>query len=304
MLMWMMLELNTLTFIPLMQSTKSTTSVETSIKYLIPQTFASGLLMTSIILANTAMHSNMLATTALLLKLGSVPFHGWFPAVMQSINLTPGFTLMTWQKVAPLLLLTTPELCHPYTLMFSATLSALWGSIAGLNQTNLLSLMTFSSIAHLSWLLMGSLFNPLISLMYLILYSLTILPIFISMRSPLSTTHRTAMATTTYKQPDAALILWLLSLASLPPFAMFSAKLPIITLTTKLTVLPLIFLLLSTSISLYFYLSLSITFMFSFLSQSKLTIKPNDNKKPWEMTLMLLQLSTLPLNLVVLPMMQ
>nr|QDH07371.1 NADH dehydrogenase subunit 2 [Chamberlainia hainesiana] len=294
-MVWMMLELNSLTFIPLIQTNKSTSEVEASINYLTPQTFASGVLMASIMLAPLIQdYSKMLASTALLMKLGAAPLHAWFPSVMQSIGLAQGFILMTWQKLAPLMLLSVNQLSHTHAITMSATISAIWGSIAGLNQTNLLMLMTFSSITHLSWPLMALLMNPQISLLYLICYTLTILPIFMYLSSPISLTHHMITTLTTNKYSNISVIIHLLSLGGLPPLAMFSAKLPIITIMSTSMAPILAILLVGTGISLYFYLIIIITISLNTFKTPKTDITLSTT---WQMCFILLQLFIFSLTL-------
>nr|APA19192.1 NADH dehydrogenase subunit 2 [Parvasolenaia rivularis] len=296
-LVWMMLELNMLTFIPLMTSNNSTTETESSIKYLIPQMFASGLFMTSILMATVTPNSNILSTVALITKLGGAPLHAWFPTVMQSTNLNSSFILATWQKLAPTLLLTNPQLSHTPMMTFFAVVSALWGSLAGLNQTNLLKLMAFSSISHLGWLLIASMFNSVLPLIYLMSYSMSALPIFMHMQNPHIKTYNTTTLSPLNNYTQTSFIVSMLSLAGLPPLAMFLNKLPIIILMTSTTSLltPLIALIVSTMISLYFYLSLAI--MMTLNSTSKQTTKTtlSNMKSTMYAISMMFQCSALPL---------
>nr|QDH07397.1 NADH dehydrogenase subunit 2 [Microcondylaea bonellii] len=296
---WVMLELNMLAFIPLMHTNNSTLETEASIKYLIPQLFASSLFMAAILLMPMTPNSKMLTTAALIMKLGSVPLHTWFPIVMQSINLIPGFILTTWQKLAPILLLTTPNLAFTPMVILSAVMSAMWGSLAGLNQTNLLKLMAFSSINHLSWLLMASLFNPMIPLIYLVFYSASALPIFTYLQTPTIKTYNTTLLPPPNNFTQLTLITSMLSLASLPPLAMFLNKLPIIMLMVKANelIMPLMALLLSSAISLYFYLSLVIMLTLNFNTSPNPALQNplSTLKSTLYIISMTLQSSTLPL---------
>nr|YP_009346110.1 NADH dehydrogenase subunit 2 [Potamilus alatus]AMZ00189.1 NADH dehydrogenase subunit 2 [Potamilus alatus] len=260
---WLMMELNSLTFIPIIMDTHNITDTETSIKYLIPQTLGSSMFLTSAFLTYAKIQSSPLTSIALLLKLGSAPMHMWFPPVMYSINMTAGLILLTWQKVMPLLLLTNPQLSYPPIVIASAMMSALWGSIAGLNQTNLLILMSFSSINHLGWLLMSSTLNLILTINYLGAYILTITPIMLLMKKHMTKTHSMVMTSLmTDKHDQLILTLSLLSIAGMPPMAMFATKIPIITSillsTLKITIMPLI---LSAAISMHFYLALTVTLM-------------------------------------------
>nr|AUF70024.1 NADH dehydrogenase subunit 2 [Lampsilis siliquoidea] len=260
---WMMMELNTLSFIPIIMTTHNTTETETSIKYLIPQALSSNLFLVSSFLAHTSVPSSPLASIALLLKMGSAPIHMWFPTVMSSINPLAGFIMLTWQKLMPLSLLTIHELTYTPMVVTSAMMSALWGSIAGLNQTNLMTLMSFSSINHLGWLLMSSTLDLTLTINYLSAYTLTLTPIYLFTQMHMTKTHSKFMTSLTANNHyQLMLTLTLLSIGGMPPMAMFGAKLPImIAILTKSLAITLMPLILSTSISLYFYLSFTLTMM-------------------------------------------
>nr|QTA71734.1 NADH dehydrogenase subunit 2 [Rectidens sumatrensis] len=299
---WTMLELNMLSFIPLLSTSNSTPETEASIKYIIPQAFASSLFMTSTILMNLTPNFNILTTLALIMKLGGAPLHTWFPAVMQSTNLPASLILTTWQKLAPLLLMTTKELSFTPAITLSAITSAMWGSMAGLNQTNLLKLMAFSSINHLGWLMMASLFNPLTAGLYLLLYSLTVFPIFIILNYLNTKSYNMTILKFQTTQQWLTIILMMLSLAGLPPMPMFMMKLQVITLMiSKPMLIQLTIMLLGTTISLYFYLSLTISLM---LNQITSLTTPTTTKSPNSLlhtTLLILQLTATPIFLMSIP---
>nr|AMX22417.1 NADH dehydrogenase subunit 2 [Unio delphinus] len=271
---WMMMELNMLAFIPLVCLKKSTTEADISLKYLIPQSFASSLFMISIIMSTFSSHSKVLASVALLMKAGSVPMHAWFPTVMYSINMLAGFTLMTWQKIVPLFLLSVQQLSYTPLILASAIMSATWGSIAGLNQTNIISMLTFSSIAHLSWLIMASLLSVKTLSTYLMSYALTLLPIFISLSIYSMKMHKTIMSEMMEKYLQITLTLNFLSLAGMPPLAIFMNKIIIIYLMSKTAMtFILVFMLISSAISLYFYIIIAFTSMFDYSKPLSLSNK-------------------------------
>nr|QTA71682.1 NADH dehydrogenase subunit 2 [Physunio superbus] len=303
-LIWAMLELNMLSFIPIIHITDSNTEAETSVKYIIPQAFGSSLLMTSIILMTATQHSNFLGTLALTMKLGSAPFHSWFPPIMASANLFASFILATWQKLAPLLLLTSEQFAYSPLITTLSISSAIWGSVAGLNQTNLLKLLAFSSINHLGWLMMASLLNSLTQTLYLMFYSLSLLPAFLVMKTSNTKTYMitTVELSTNVKMP--ILTVSLLSLSGLPPMSMFMMKLPIIMMmASKSMSIQLLLMLMSATISLYFYLSLMMPL---WLNHSLKTRNPKYHSplpltKPIYIFLITTQLMALPTWLTFLP---
>nr|AGG20130.1 NADH dehydrogenase subunit 2 [Lamprotula tortuosa] len=296
---WMMMELNMLTFIPLVCLQKSNTEADTSIKYLIPQSFASSLFMVSIIMTTFNPYSNALASTALLMKAGSVPLHSWFPVVMHSINMMAGFILMTWQKIVPLFLLSIPQLSFTPFILTSAVMSALWGSVAGLNQTDIVSLLTFSSIAHLSWLILASSLSIKALFIYLMSYLLTLLPILLTMSTSNTKTHKAIMCGESEKYALIVFLLNISSLAGLPPLAMFSNKILIITLMNEMLAI-LALMLIGTAISLYFYMIVIFTAMLNMSKPLKFLHKDTLSKQLYTLSVVF-QLSVFPLMLYSLP---
>nr|AXO78617.1 NADH dehydrogenase subunit 2 [Sinanodonta woodiana]AXO78660.1 NADH dehydrogenase subunit 2 [Sinanodonta woodiana] len=292
---WMMMELNMMVFTPLICLLGSTNEADTSIKYLVPQSLASSLFLMSIIMTSYWPYSNVMASISLLMKAGSAPFHTWFPAVMYSINLMAGFLMMTWQKLIPLFMIMNTQLSYPPLILMSAAITSLWGSVAGLNQTNMMSLLTFSSIAHLSWLISASILNPNTFLFYFAIYTLTLLPIFLVMQIFNKKTHKAMLQSSVNIHPKMILTLNLLSLAGMPPFAMFSAKIPIIIMMTKS--LPILaVMLISTTISLCFYMTIIFSILLSTVYLMSDTIKNSMLKNSFALSVMF-QLSCLPLTL-------
>nr|ADD83042.1 NADH dehydrogenase subunit 2 [Baetis sp. PC-2010] len=177
---WVGLEVNLMSFIPLMLSRVVITSVESCVKYFLVQAFSSLLLLLSIL---THMQSAfnlwtqfsfpvMLLVVALLIKLGAAPFHYWFPSVSSGIGWYQNFVLMTFQKVGPLVLLYYVWGLVPLTILLVMG-SAFVGSVGGLNQSSMRKLMAYSSINHLGWLLVACYFGLKFMFTYFLIYLFT-----------------------------------------------------------------------------------------------------------------------------------
>nr|WDR45084.1 NADH dehydrogenase subunit 2 [Sabethes quasicyaneus] len=176
---WMGLEINLLSFIPLMnEGKKNLMTSESSLKYFLIQAFASSILLFSIILNMLMFNNNwmmlnnfneLLMLSTLLLKSGAAPFHFWFPNVMEGLNWMNSLILMTWQKIAPLMLISYNW--NYYLFIISILFSITIGSLGGLNQISLRKLMAFSSINHLGWMLIAMMNNELLWMSYFFLYS-------------------------------------------------------------------------------------------------------------------------------------
>nr|ABN72887.1 NADH dehydrogenase subunit 2 [Drosophila imaii] len=261
---WMGLEINLLSFIPLLSdSNNNLTSTEASLKYFLTQALASTvLLFSSIILMlknnmnieiNESFSSAMIMS-ALLLKSGAAPFHFWFPNMMEGLTWMNALMLMTWQKIAPLMLISYLDIKN--LLLMSVILSVIIGAIGGLNQTSLRKLMAFSSINHLGWMLMSLMISESIWLIYFKFYSfLSLILTFMFNIFKLFHLNQLFSWFVNSKILKFTLFMNFLSLGGLPPFLGFLPKwLVIQQLSLCNQYFILLIMMMSTLITLYFYL--------------------------------------------------
>nr|YP_010035947.1 NADH dehydrogenase subunit 2 [Empis separata]QQQ89183.1 NADH dehydrogenase subunit 2 [Empis separata] len=262
---WMGLEINLLSFIPLMNNTNNLMSTEASLKYFLIQALASLILLFAVILnmlkfnlniylTNNNSLINMIILSSLLLKSGTAPFHFWFPTVMEGLTWMNILTLMTWQKIAPLMLMSYLNFKFMFTMaiLFSVTI----GSLGGLNQTSLKKIMAFSSINHLGWMIAAMSANESIWLFYFILYSFLSFTL-VYFFNLFKIFHMNQLFTIFFhsKTIKFSLFLNLLSLGGLPPFLGFLPKWMVIqTLTFNNQIMLMTFMTSMSLITLYFYL--------------------------------------------------
>nr|WKU83804.1 NADH dehydrogenase subunit 2 [Blera eoa] len=275
---WMGLEINLLSFIPLM-SDNNLMSNEASLKYFLTQALASSILLFSTILfmyqnnfttqINTNNYINMLILSSLLMKSGAAPFHFWFPNVMEGLNWMNALILMTWQKIGSLMLIS--YLIIKFLMFWCILLSVIIGSLGGLNQTSLRKLMTFSSINHLGWMLMSMYSNEALWITYFLFYSfLSLNMIFLFNMFKLYHINQLFMLFFFNKPLKFSLFLNLLSLGGLPPFLGFIPKwLTIQYLTLNNQLFMLTIMIIMTLITLFFYLRLCYTaFMLNYFENN------------------------------------
>nr|YP_008999708.1 NADH dehydrogenase subunit 2 [Lamprotula leaii]AFC97507.1 NADH dehydrogenase subunit 2 [Lamprotula leaii] len=252
---WMGLEINMLGFIPLMFFKETANESETAMKYLVPQSLGSTIFIASAVISLHLNNLQSLMSIAMCLKLGAAPFHFWFPPVMVGLHLLPAFILLTWQKIAPIFAIATfsPSLTNDVLLV--ASISALWGGIAGLNQTDIRSLLTYSSIAHTGWMLAAIDSSVTVLSVYVMTYVLINISIYTTLTSPSLKSHKQLFAT---HSPNSSLLLAIsiLSLGGLPPLAGFIMKLLVIKFT-QVGLMVLLALIVGALVSLFFYLSLT-----------------------------------------------
>nr|YP_010610617.1 NADH dehydrogenase subunit 2 [Opisthoteuthis californiana]WAP91385.1 NADH dehydrogenase subunit 2 [Opisthoteuthis californiana] len=279
--MWMGLELNLMGILPLMNIGGKHFEIDSSMKYFIIQSFSSSLLMISSIILyfySSSWYSmfytpfpSMILITSLLIKLGGAPFHLWLPNITKQMNWMMLFMILSWQKLAPLFMLSFINF-NQNIILLSAILSALFGSIQAINQTSIQLIMTYSSISHLGWMLAICMINNMIMMLYLLIYSLTILPLFLyfSMKSGYKifnlTQHNQNM-----NMDFLIFIPLIMSLGGFPPFIGFLSKIIILIsfINMNFIIIPMI-LFISTLISLYFYLNMSMMMFIKSFSFIKL----------------------------------
>nr|AYD74779.1 NADH dehydrogenase subunit 2 [Thapsinillas affinis] len=268
---WAGLEINTLAILPLIAKSHHPRAIEAATKYFLTQSAASALVLFSSM--TNAWHTGqwditqlthpvscLILTSAISIKLGLVPFHFWFPEVLQGSPLITGLLLSTMMKFPPITLLymTAPSL-NPTLLTSMAILSVALGGWMGLNQTQIRKILAFSSISHLGWMAAIMPYHPKLALLNFYLYSLMTAAVFLSLNS-IKTLKLSVLMTTWTKTPSlsAMLLLALLSLAGLPPLTGFLPKWLIIQELTKQDMAPAaIAISLLSLLSLFFYLRLA-----------------------------------------------
>nr|ABC88444.1 NADH dehydrogenase subunit 2 [Melanerpes flavifrons] len=286
---WTGLEINTIAIVPMISKPHHPRAIEATVKYFLVQAAASAsILFSSLINAWTSGQwditqltnpmSCLLLTTAIAIKLGLVPFHFWFPEVLQGSTMTTALLLSTVMKFPPItILFLTSNSLNTTLLTTMAIASVALGGWMGLNQTQIRKILAFSSISHLGWMAIIIIYAPKLTILNFILYTLLTSTIFLSLNSS-NTTKLSTLMTSWTKTPalNMTLMLTLLSLAGLPPFTGFLPKWFIIQELTKQEMTPaaLIITLLSL-LNLFFYLRLTYF--------SSITLPPNsiNQTKHW-----------------------
>nr|AXS65411.1 NADH dehydrogenase subunit 2 [Tenebrionoidea sp. 6 KM-2017] len=231
--MWMGLEINLLSIIPLLSSSKNMFKSESSMKYFISQALASLILLFSIIMMlsltefiTPKMNSSftMMFNCALLTKMGAAPFHFWFPEVMENQTWWNCLIILTWQKIAPMILLMNNNLNINF-MMFSVIMSLIISFLMAMNQTSLRKILTFSSINHLAWMLTSTMISFSYWLIYFVIYFLISINIIVMFKMTNSFYLKQLInSMNSNKLFKLSILLNFFSLSGIPPFLGFLPK--------------------------------------------------------------------------------
>nr|ARH54702.1 NADH dehydrogenase subunit 2 [Romualdius bifoveolatus] len=282
---WISLEINLLSIIPLLKNPKNKFFSESTIKYFIVQTVGSSLLlfslMTFLIQENSFIKQMntvdiMLVSSALLLKMGAAPFHFWLPEMMSGLSWMNSFIIMTWQKLAPMILIS--YLTEKYLLFFSIIIiiSSMISGLQGMNQVCLRKILAYSSINHTGWMMSTLLNSVNIFNYYFFIYCIINMNIiFILKKYNIFFLSQMSSIFNHKKKIKFLFMLNFMSLGGLPPFLGFLPKwLAINNMIENNHFTLAAMLIIFTLITLYFYLRMTFS-SFTVYSEESLIIPFN-----------------------------
>jgi len=262
---WLGLELNLISFIPLITFSSRSPTAEAAINYFLAQALGSGfILLGSLsfyinpqILFNVN-SINLLLLLGLLIKLGLPPCHFWMPSVISLLSWPLCILLISWQKLAPIIILFylfSPNLNS--VIVSLIILRSLLGGIGGLNQTQLRPLLAYSSIGHISWIIAARLVSFTAGIIYLSIYILINLVLIRFLWRSSSSNNSSLNSISSNNIFNITLLGLIFSLGGIPPFLGFFPKWLIIESIRTTSIFIVFILLLGSIINLYYYLNLA-----------------------------------------------
>jgi NADH-quinone oxidoreductase subunit N len=225
----------------------------------------------------------LLVLAGLLFKIAAVPFHVWTPDVYEG-SPTPitaffsvGPKLAAYAILARIFYVGFPKFHADWGLIVALVAAAtmIWGNLAALLQSNVKRMLAYSSIAHAGYALLGVLgFRTVFGLWGILVYLLAYtfmnfgafaLVIFLETRGYAAETVSDFNGLAKRNMPAALMMLvFLLSLAGIPPTAGFIGKYYLFTAAMKagyawLAVLAV----LASAVSLFYYFRIAAAMFFS-----------------------------------------
>nr|YP_010481011.1 NADH dehydrogenase subunit 2 [Perula sp. 1 HFZ-2022c]UVN16533.1 NADH dehydrogenase subunit 2 [Perula sp. 1 HFZ-2022c] len=269
---WIGLEINLLSFIPLISNSKNMMASEASLKYFLTQSIASinflfSIIMKMIFMMNFELNNiiSIMINSSLLMKMGSFPFHFWFPNIVEGMSWINNFILMTWQKISPMILLS--YYFNNNFIIFISLVNVMIGAVGGLKHTSIRKLMAFSSINNLGWMLMSIMISENLWLFYFLIYMVLIgMLFFFFYLLNMFFINQIYILNMNYSI-KLFLLINFLSLGGLPPFIGFFPKWITINFFIMNNLYSIIFIFIMMSlIMLFFYIRIIYSsFMFNFL---------------------------------------
>lgn len=261
-IVWIGLELNLYSFVPLLILSKSNQEKEASIKYFITQALASALLLFSSLIITFSVSGKLSIIVALFIKLGLAPFHFWLPSVINSISWSMCWILTTLQKIAPMVILIFSSYLSFLTVAV-AIVRGLIGGLGGLAQTQLRAIFAYSSISHIAWILSASILSSTLSVFYFLSYILIVSSIIVVLILTGVKSLKVSLKLNKNVPIQIILVLSILRLRGMPPLFGFFPKVLVILAIVKTKIFLLCaILLIRSSINLYFYRKILMGFFF------------------------------------------
>ena len=253
---WFGLELNLISFFPLLLSNKDYYHVTGAFQYFLVQALASSILLTGALL--TYLISRPLLFCGLVLKTGGAPLHFWFISVREKLSWFNFLVLRTVQKIAPLRLL-SHLINRDYFIIFIiiSIISGLVGALGGINQLLLRTLIAYSSLRHLGWILAAISSRISCWIFYFRVYCFTSRLLILILKK--SEVYFLVQFLLFSGNPIRLLGVWIrfLSMRGIPPFLGFFPKIEVIErLVCSRSILWAYLLTVSSLIALFFYLRL------------------------------------------------
>nr|YP_010373824.1 NADH dehydrogenase subunit 2 [Arocatus melanocephalus]UPI55351.1 NADH dehydrogenase subunit 2 [Arocatus melanocephalus] len=296
--MWMGMEMNLISFIPFMSKIKNKKSSQSMIIYFMTQSMGSVIFLFSILMNKFIMISPIMMDqfiqeiliTSMLLKLGAAPFHSWMPEMMSNMNWIEILILSTWQKVGPMIVLNS-IMMNSWIIKVSVIMSTIIGAIGGIMFTSMRKILAYSSINHMSWMIMMmDLKSQWYS--YLMIYSMLMTMTCIWFyKNNIFFMNQTMMNSTLMEKLTISMLM--LSLGGMPPLLGFLPKWMVIqALMTKGMIMIMMIMIMMSMLTLFYYMRMISLFLLMFSTMNKWNFK---NKNEMLMFLVLITNMMLPL---------
>nr|YP_009947341.1 NADH dehydrogenase subunit 2 [Metidiocerus sp. ZB-2019]QOH91839.1 NADH dehydrogenase subunit 2 [Metidiocerus sp. ZB-2019] len=287
-MLWVGLEISMMSFIPLMTSNLMISS-ESAMKYFIIQSMSSSIFILGVVFMLMGVNINyeMIIVLSMCMKMGVAPFHSWVLSMIEGMNYMMMFNMFTVMKIVPMMVMINMNLNLNLIIM----LTLIIGSVFGLNQNSIRSLLAYSSIFNMGFMIY-SMKNFSLWIMYFLLYSINLFMLIKILN--LNNINYLNQLIINKVELKSKLSVWILMLSSggMPPMMGFMGKLIVIELSLNFNDWVITVIMVITSLLTMFYYN---RLCFTIMSISSLITKWKINNSSWlSINIMIINLSTMP----------
>jgi len=256
-IIWAIIEINLIVFIPFICTKKYLIDISPSIKYFLAQVIGSIILIFFLLflLVKRAFSifyriSSFFLLLSIAIKSGTPPFHFWFPQLIEISNWVRIIALLTLQKVIPLMFLFYS--ISPFFIILTIR-RGLIGSIGGFNQNSVKKIFAYSSITHMGWVMLSMIYSVKSRILYFFIYSFLVASTLFIIKYSRMEVNSTSSNNFTSNRLNYLVFFMLLSISGVPPFRGFFIKLIVIKRIRGGLILAILIVLFSL-VSIIFYL--------------------------------------------------
>nr|QWZ47655.1 NADH dehydrogenase subunit 2 [Metidiocerus impressifrons] len=287
-MLWVGLEVSMMSFIPLMTSNLVISS-ESAMKYFIIQSMSSSIFILGVVFMLMGVNINyeMIIVLSMCMKMGVSPFHSWVLSMVEGMNYMMMFNMFTTMKIVPMMVMINMNLNLNLIIM----LTLIIGSVFGLNQNSIRSLLAYSSIFNMGFMIY-SMKNFSLWIMYFMLYSINLFMLIKILN--LNNINYLNQLLINKVELKSKLSIWILMLSSggMPPMMGFMGKLIVIELSLNFNDWIITVVMVMTSLLTMFYYN---RVCFTIMSISSLITKWKINNSSWlSINIMIINLLAMP----------
>nr|UKG19881.1 NADH dehydrogenase subunit 2 [Haemaphysalis longicornis] len=249
---WLMMEMNMMMFIPILKENKME-NCNSMVTYFIIQSFSSIMffMASSMTIMNFSMINETLINIALMIKLAMIPFHSWLMLISETLEYNSFMIILTIQKLIPLFILSQMK---SKITFFISILSVIMSVVMIFNLKLFKKILIFSSISHLSWMIIMMYSSSNFWMSYMTIYFIMIFSIIKILKKNNINSLDNMMNMKLLNNDKISMIMLLMSLGGMPPFMGFVIKFVAITIIIKYSIITMIILILSSLVNIFIYI--------------------------------------------------
>uniref|UniRef100_UPI0030E2982A NADH dehydrogenase subunit 2 n=1 Tax=Stenchaetothrips bicolor TaxID=3118775 RepID=UPI0030E2982A len=258
-MMWMSMEINLFSMVPLISVNQKIFSEKSTMMYFLVQSISSSIIIISVSL-NLKMMSGILITLifmAIFLKLGVFPFHFWMISMLEGLEWNLAFMMMTLQKIIPISVLML--FIHQKLIITFCLLNSFIVAMSGISMFSMRKILGFSSINHLSMMLIALILSKKVFKMYFLIYTFMTFSATKTMKVlNMNFLFQTMTTFKLNKTNNLVNLILFMSMAGIPPLLGFMPKMMTIMMMLKSNMsITVLMILIFNTLSTFFYLRIS-----------------------------------------------